>query len=86
MRLQLLLQDKCGLTLAMHASRGGSAVVLASVMAEVRGVKVRVDQLHSTSRKQGVVVCHHGNFHSYILLNPTTLYWQQAWCDSLSPR
>lgn len=42
MRLQLLLQDSDGLTLAMHATRGGSVAVLKSVMAEVQGVEVGV--------------------------------------------
>lgn len=47
MRQQLLLHDRDGLTLAMHATMGGSTVVLAFVLAEIEGLKVSLQVAYS---------------------------------------
>lgn len=47
MHHQLLLHDRDGLTVAMHATRGGNTVVLALVLAEIEALKVSVQVAYS---------------------------------------
>lgn len=42
MRTQLLEHDRDGLTVAMHAARGGNVVVLEAVLGDICGVDVRM--------------------------------------------
>lgn len=47
MHQQLLLHDRDGLTVAMHATRGGSTVVLALILAEIEDLKVSLQVAYS---------------------------------------